>query len=234
MIQHLTCLLSALLGRDQNQGVCDISPRKVTMNENTWPEITRVLEENKHELTLSGADVAERLKNNGLDLRIFRLSALNFLEISNVDLRQLQEEIGNLVNMINLGLQQNKLTEVPESIGKLKNLKYLDISYNALTGFPATLTELQVLHTLNLSCNKIENLPSLAPLSSLVIIHIEHNKFQSLPGGINKLKHLMEVHASHNEIEEINEDISQIETLKVLDVSSNQIKDLPAQLAECQ
>ena len=214
--------------------VYDIFPRKVKMSESGWPEIARALEENKHELTLSGADVAERLKNKGLDLRIFEIAALNFLEISNVDLRQIPEEIGNLGSMINLGLQQNKITEVPESIGKLKNLKYFDISYNDLTGFPSTLSELRVLHTLNLSCNKIENLPSLAPLCSLVIIHIEHNRFRSLPGGIYELKHLMEVHASHNDIEEVSQDICQIETLKVLDVSNNQIKDLPAQLAECR
>ena len=221
--------------RDCEKQCCaiDSSKEEMDMDGNNWPEVTRALEEHKHELTLSDSVVAERITNNGLDMRIFQITTLNFLEISNINLQQLPEEIGNLGNMINLALQRNKITEVPESIGKLSHLKFLDMSFNDLTGFPRTLTDLKVLHTLNLSCNRIENLPNLAPLCGLVIMHVEHNKLKSLPDGIYELKHLMKVHASHNEITEINQDINQIGTLTVLDVSSNQIKNLPNQLADC-
>ena len=204
------------------------------MGENAWPEVTQALQENKHELKLSEAAIAERLKHNGLDMRIFQISALNFLEISGVNLTGLPEEIGNLGGMINLALQRNKISVIPSTIGNLQNLKFLDISFNELTGFPTTLTNLKVLHTLNLSCNKIENLPNLSNLHSLVIMHIEHNELKSLPDGIYGLEQLMEIHASHNGITEVNQDISQIEQLKVLDVSNNQIKDLPNQLAYCR
>lgn len=198
-----------------------------------WPEVTRALEEKRHELTLSDADVAQRMRDSGIDLRIFEILTLNFLEVSNIGLDHLPSEIGCLENMINLALQRNKIAEVPHSIGNLKNLKFLDMSFNSLTGFADSISNLKVLHTLNLSCNKLRNLPNLESLSSLVILRIDHNKLQGLPDGIYGLEHLMEIHAPHNEITEVNKDISRIETLRLVDLSNNQIKELPAQIADC-
>lgn len=204
------------------------------MGDALWPEVTRALEEKRHELTLSNADVADRLKACGLDVRIFQIKTLNFLEMSNITLEQLPETIGHLENMINLALQRNQLIEIPQSIGNLLNLKFLDISFNKLIGLPDSLGSLKALHTLNLNCNELQCLPNLEGLSSLVILHIDHNKLSALPDGIFGLVHLMEIHASHNQITEISEDLNQIEALKIIDLSNNKIKQLPEQIAYCQ
>ena len=203
------------------------------MGENAWPEVTKALEEKRHELTLSEADIVERIKDRGLDMRIFDITSLNFLEMSNILLDKLPEEVGKLDSMINLALQRNKIGKIPETIGNLKNLKFLDISFNDLIDFPDSLGNLKVLHTLNLSCNKLERLPNLSSLTCLVIMHIDHNKLHALPDGIYGLQHLMEIRASHNKITEISQDINQIETLKILDVANNQLRELPGQLADC-
>ena len=205
------------------------------MSGKKWAEVTRALEEKRHELTLSDSEIAERLKNNdgSLDMRIFEIDTLNFLEISNTGLDVVPEEIGKLVSMKNLALQRNKIANLPESIGNLRNMKFLDVSWNVLTVVPEALRNFKELHTLNLSCNKLEALPNLDSLENLVIMHIDHNQLVTLPEGIYGLEHLNEIHVSHNAITSLSGEIVEIDYLKVLDVSNNQLKELPAALANC-
>eukprot|EP00794_Sanderia_malayensis_P017534 gene17534-19284_t len=204
------------------------------MAEVKWPEVTRALKEERHELTLSDADVAERLKAQGrLDMRIFQIKNLNFLEISNTGLDVIPDEIGNLKSMKNLALQRNQIKNVPSSIGSLKKLKFLDLSSNEIIEIPETLREATELHTLNVSCNQLEKLPCVDTLENLVIFYMSHNKLDSFPEGIHKLSNLGQLYASNNLITEIFPEVSEMPNLKVLDVSGNRLDKLPVELADC-
>ena len=203
------------------------------MSQGCWREVTRAIDEKRHELVLSDQDVASRYQNGGLDMRIFEIKSLNFLQISNVNLSSVPEEVGDLTNLKNLALQGNKIKELPDTIGSLTQIKFFDVSTNELAKVPDSLGRLQALHTLNLSCNNLMSLPNLELLANLAILRIDHNKLPNLPEGIYTLEHLIEIRASHNLIHSITEEISQMESLKILDISNNQLKELPGQLAIC-
>ena len=79
----------------------------------SWPEVVRYREQSDaHELVLSGASVDERLRSDDkIDPQVFRLTNLNFLEISSTILSKLPEDAFNqLPSLINLVLRNNKLT----------------------------------------------------------------------------------------------------------------------------
>ena len=78
----------------------------------SWPEVARYLEQNAHELLLSGPSIDERLQlSEEVDPQIFKLTSLNYLDISSTILSKLPEDaFNNLPNLINLVLRNNKLT----------------------------------------------------------------------------------------------------------------------------
>ena len=78
----------------------------------SWPEVIRYKEQNAHELLLSGPSIDDRLRQNeDVDLGIFKLTSLNYLDISSTILSKLPESaFDNLPNLINLVLRNNKLT----------------------------------------------------------------------------------------------------------------------------
>ena len=198
-----------------------------------WEEVEVVQREKRYELVLHGAYISARIGESGLDAAIFKLINLNFLQISQTELKEVPEALGELTNLRTLDLHQNKLTRLPSSFGKLTELKFCDISNNCLKEISEELGELTNLHTLNLSCNTITALPSFNKLVHLAKFDCSHNKLTKLPDGIHQLQSLSELRALNNEIEYISEDISRNVALKVLDLSGNKLKTLPSELAEC-
>ncbi|XP_059069780.1 disease resistance protein RPV1 isoform X3 [Cryptomeria japonica] len=104
------------------------------------------------------------------------LSSLQELDLSWCkNLRNLPASFGNLTRLEKLEIHHNSnLRELPVTIGRLESLAYLDAGYCQLceNGLPAGLFE----------------------LSSLRIIHFEHNRFRSLPGSFQNLSGLWELH----------------------------------------
>jgi Leucine-rich repeat (LRR) protein len=78
-----------------------------------WTEIQQVQEHQRHELVLTGPEVAQRVAENGLDEHLYNLAMLNFLEISKTPLATLDSRIGQLKNLTRLVLHYNKLKELP-------------------------------------------------------------------------------------------------------------------------
>ena len=66
-------------------------------------------------------------------------------------LKNLAKEIGNLTNLTELNLHDNKLTNIPKEIGNLTNLTQLDLSNNQLTNIPKEIGNLTNLTKLDLS-----------------------------------------------------------------------------------
>lgn len=93
-----------------------------------WPEISSAKQENKRELSLNGDNFTKQLtKNDGkLDVALFDLSQLNFLQLSHsVQLCEIPGTIQKLENLQSLLLFGNGLKSLP---GKLKTLCYFHIS----------------------------------------------------------------------------------------------------------
>lgn len=104
------------------------------------------------------------------------LSSLEELDLSWCkNLCNLPASFGNLTRLEKLEIHHNSnLRELPVTMGGLKSLAYLDAGYCQLceNGLPAGLFE----------------------LCSLRIIHLEYDRFRSLPGSLQKLSGLWELH----------------------------------------
>ncbi|XP_031566774.1 leucine-rich repeat-containing protein 47-like [Actinia tenebrosa] len=199
----------------------------------SWSEVEKASQEQRYELVLNGSAISERISSNGLDISIFQLTKLNFLQISNTNLEELPSEIGNLVNLKTLDLHRNALKTIPASIENVKEIKTLDISGNSLNELPVEFGELDSLHTLNLNCNQLSVIPSVVKLKHLARLDISHNELCDLPDGIFKLELISEIRASSNKIGVLSEEVSNLQMLKVLDMSSNVLEAVPVSLANC-
>eukprot|EP00057_Strongylocentrotus_purpuratus_P030155 XP_780852.3 PREDICTED: leucine-rich repeat-containing protein 47 [Strongylocentrotus purpuratus] len=200
-----------------------------------WDEVSHAKENNRRELLFKGKDIAERIALKGLDVRIFTLSPLNFLEISDAGLAELPSEIGNLSHLLNLTLRGNKLVMLPDSIGKLTRLQFLDASRNAIENVPDSLGSIASIHTLDLSQNKLSVIPeNFSNLSNLAYLNFSRNNLTDLDVMLRgDLHHLSEVFASHNQIESISSGVGNLESLRSLDMSENKLQEFPASLSRC-
>ncbi|XP_018572838.1 leucine-rich repeat-containing protein 47-like [Anoplophora glabripennis] len=199
-----------------------------------WPEVEKAKNENRHEIILTGGEISQRIEKNGLDLSVFNLIGLNFLNISDTILNTIPDEIAKLTNLQTLLLHSNKLEEINESLCRLDKLKTLDLSRNAIKVLPDTLANLLHLVTLNISGNKLENFPALSKNSKLSVLDLSNNKLKSFPQICSEeLANLSELKLHGNEIEEIPNTISSLPALKLFDISSNKIKVIPGELSDC-
>ena len=81
------------------------------------------------------------------------------------ELTTLQEDIGELSNLMELNLSQNKIEQFPESFCRLKNLTELKIPGNMFKKLPECISEFKNLKTLDISNN-----PDLDKKSLFVIL----------------------------------------------------------------
>ncbi|KAL5016200.1 hypothetical protein ScPMuIL_005789 [Solemya velum] len=203
--------------------------------EEAWPEVSLAFTENRRELHLTGAEISKRIETKGLDVNVYRLVDLNYLEVSRTCLTKLHPELGGLAALTDLVLHNNKLTAVPPEIGILTKIKYLDLSNNSLSSFPPDVASLPCLHTLNVGMNCLTEFPPVGEIKSLHVFRISHNKLTSLPEGLcsSKLIHLSEISASNNQITELPVEVSSLPHLNKLDLSVNQLQCVPPHLSEC-
>ena len=199
-----------------------------------WDEIELVKKENRHELVLTGEDISQRIDEDGLDESLYKLDAVNFLEISRTTLKVLGHAIGDMKSLTTLILQNNVLTALPETIGNVSKLKMLDISNNKITSLPQSLSQLENLHTFKANCNEITSFIDITDMIQLHNLDISHNKLTSFPEGCDSdtLTLMASIKLQNNEIKEV-PDLSVLPVLKYLDISNNLIEDLPASLSMC-
>ncbi|CAL1297099.1 unnamed protein product [Larinioides sclopetarius] len=201
----------------------------------SWKEVQQAQDEKRCELVFSGPLYAERIENNGLDPGIFKVTHLNFLEISKAHLKELPSDIGQLTNLTRMIVSYNDLNKLPSEIQNLKKLKFLDVSFNALTELPSGLSDLNELMSLNVSSNQLTEIPALNETVKLVTLNICCNKFTTIPVSIcdPKLIHFTDLIANNNLISEIPVEIEQLGSLKVLDLGENQLVNIPGELGGC-
>eukprot|EP01018_Ginkgo_biloba_P027462 Gb_00923 [translate_table: standard] len=134
-----------------------------------------------------------------LPASIGAIKCLSFLNLEGCAVSTLPEEFGQLVGLEVLDLSRCKhLRRLPDSFGNLVQLKRLEMHHNhKLTDLPPSFGGLGSLMYLNAGhCNLTENglPPGIWELSSLQILHLEHNKFRSIPASISKLYKLSELY----------------------------------------
>ncbi len=117
----------------------------------------------------------------------------------------LPSDLGDLVLLEELTLNNNKLTSLPNSIGNLILLKVLPLQHNSLTSLPSTIGNLVNLEELRLSetygsgGNELTSLPvEIGNLSSLKLLYVAGNKLTSLPDEIGNLSALEDFSIASN------------------------------------
>ncbi len=157
-----------------------------------------------------------------------RIIALGF---NRCGIKVLPSSIGNIENLEELYLTENRLNLLPTSFGSLTKLKKVDLSDNHLIDLPNEIGNLISLKELHLNHNIIKNLPiSISKLKNLEILSVWGNQLNNLPINANKMDSLRVLGISFNQLEEIPEILSEFPNLEVLDLSNNKIKVLPVNM----
>ncbi|CAM9866504.1 unnamed protein product [Ascophyllum nodosum] len=127
-----------------------------------------------------------------------------------------------------LALQEHGLKEVPEELFQLVNLRTLNLASNSLKILPTAIGKLTKLKTMRLDSNKLEALPDLSALSALTDLSAGGNSLRgaealgSLPPSLSKLS------LRDNRLGEVPFAVrSGLPALQVLDLSTNGIDTLP-------
>jgi len=121
-----------------------------------------------------------------------------------------------------LDLSNRDISEIPEAIGQLTELEELNLSYNCITALPDSIGNLCKLKTLLLMRNDLQSLnPGLCQISRLKLLDISHNKLTSLPAEIGELSELTSLDASYCRLEKLPVELINLLSLKALYLENN-------------
>lgn len=106
---------------------------------------------------------------------IGQVVTLKDLRIQDNPIYSLPETIGNLTNLELLMVTGTNISFLPETIGNLTSLTILDLSYNQITALPESIKNLQQLMTLTLTGNlipqaEIDALKEILPNTEIITV----------------------------------------------------------------
>lgn len=136
---------------------------------------------------------------------VLSLTRLSWLYMSNCSIEgEIPEEIGNLVELVDLELAQNYLTgEIPAGITKLKKLWQLELYLNNLTGdLPVGLRNLTNLELFDASSNFLTgNLSEVGYLNKLKSLQLFENEFSGeVPAELGEFRNLVNLSLYMNKL----------------------------------
>lgn len=154
-----------------------------------------------------------------------KLKRLKVLTLRHPDFKdnqfKLSDEIFELENLQELGLNSCYLKHIPDKITQLKKLRKLDLSQNDLVTLPENLGSLKNLESLWLNNNRITFLPqSICELSKLEVLNLGENRLSCLPDKIGGLINLKELDLSQNNLKKLPTSITELVNLKKLNLIS--------------
>ncbi|KAM3860332.1 leucine-rich repeat-containing protein 30a [Diretmus argenteus] len=162
---------------------------------------------------------------------LWELLELEKLNLSLNSLKVLPPQLALLSNLVVLNLWGNQLTSLPAEIGQLRRLRVLFAYRNRLTDVPEELGACTQLEVLSLANNQLSSLPSsLSNLSSLKKLNLSHNHITHVPGCVYNMKTLVFLHLAYNRLENLAENIQALVELKILIVEGNNLHCLPKAL----
>ena len=149
----------------------------------------------------------------------------NALDIVELDLRgnrltQVPDWLGGLTRLGELNLSRNRLTSVPKSLGNLTALTTLDLSGNRLTSVPASLGNLTALTKLNLG----------RPLYVKWFDGVEPLPRDELSGRMARAGRVEARGKDGNRLTSVPASLGNLTALTTLDLSGNRLTSVPASL----
>jgi internalin A len=158
---------------------------------------------------------------------------LTYLDLSSKGLTSVPAEIGQLINLSRLYLDNNLLTNLPAEIIRLANLSRLDLNNNRLTNLPAEIIQLTNLRRLDLDNNQLTNLPAeIGQLNNLVTLSLNDNQLINLPAEIGQLNNLSRLDLNNNQLTNLPAEIGQLNNLIMLSLDSNYFLSIPPEIRE--
>eukprot|EP00118_Oscarella_pearsei_P006460 m.29143 g.29143 ORF g.29143 m.29143 type:complete len:1260 (+) comp31138_c0_seq3:13-3792(+) len=161
------------------------------------------------------------------------LTNLRTLNLRNTErnLANFPEQLDSwLINLEDLDISRNNLSQMPSPVYRLESLKRLNASHNAITDLSPRVDNWVSLELLNLSYNKIQELPqNLSKCTKLKRLFINSNEltFEGIPLGISRLTYLEQFQAARNKLQCIPESLCRCFHLKKLLLTSNCLIQLP-------
>jgi len=135
--------------------------------------------------------------------------------------------------VIGLGLQNCKLTELPTEITQLQNLQDLKINYNQLRTLPPEIGQLQNLQGLGLNSNQLSSLPpEIGQLQNLQFLSLYSNQLSTLPPEIGQLQNLQGLSLDSNQLRTLPPEIAQLQNLQHLDLGNNPLETPPREIID--
>ena len=126
------------------------------------------------------------------------------LDLSDMELTELPESLGQLTQLQSLNLSSNQLTELPESMRHLGRLRQLMLSNgekcgNPLCELPTCISQMVGLQELWIQGCKLQSIPDwLGGLSSLTDVFAFENELTNLPVSLGKLAKLEQIELGKN------------------------------------
>ena len=149
------------------------------------------------------------------------------LKLVNNHLRALPQDICNAVQIRRLDLSQNLLETVPVGLFALPNLEYLSLGHNRLKEIQETTNWTPSLLSFDLSENNLTTLPPGIQYSSIEILNLSKNQFNSVPKCICRIRTLTSLDLSHMPITSFPKEMELLDHLVNLNVSNVSVSDLP-------
>ncbi|XP_078381147.1 leucine-rich repeat and calponin homology domain-containing protein 1-like [Oculina patagonica] len=138
-----------------------------------------------------------------------------------------------LIDVIEIDLSRNKLSEFPAELCDFVMIEKVDLYHNAIRGVPeAQMSELKFLRVLNLRRNQITTFPSELCSLPLQVLNLSNNKLSSLPVEIGHLTLLQDLDLSSNELIHLPSSMGEMISLKDLNIRRNRLEVLPDELSK--
>lgn len=170
-------------------------------------------------------ETLQNMEGQSSNVKILMVNGLNMNSVS-------EGIVERMKHLQKLDLSENKLgdSSLPDSFATLENLIELNLNDNKLTKVPAPIKQLKNLSRLSLSKNSIDSLKGLEKLKKMKVLVLDHNKFSTVFKEITHMRKLEILDCSFNNIREVGLDIRFLKNLKEINISKNRISVLPTDI----
>ena len=199
------------------------------------PKLKHHLEDTSKKMTKESVYIFLKLMEWGdqISEEIIKKKKLKEIDLSDFNLAELPECLGQLTSLQTLNLGGNQLTKLPASIRQLTALKTLDLGKNQLTKLPAWIGQLTSLQHLNLGNNQLAELPpTFGKLIALQTFNLWSNRLNELPTTFGQLNSLQILNLWSNRLKELPTTFVQLTSLQTLNLGGNQLTKFPASIEQ--